>query len=64
MKLSSLKSDLDAHGVGLYAVVHETLGANNFTKFFDGDVYFDEEVWLHDYTSHSDTEKIVILNNV
>ena len=33
-----------AHGVGLHAVVHETLGANEFKEFIKGDVYYDREV--------------------
>lgn len=32
-----------AHGVGLHAVVHETLGAEEFKPFIKGDVYFDPE---------------------
>ena len=33
-----------AHGVGLHAVVHETLGAKEFKEFIKGDVYYDPEV--------------------
>lgn len=32
-----------AHGVGLHAVVHETLGATEFKEFIKGDVYYDPE---------------------
>lgn len=42
-KLSSLKAQLDAQGVSLYAVVHEPLGVAGFQPFFDGKVFLDKE---------------------
>jgi len=41
-ELSSLKPELDAHGVTLYAVVHETRGVDEFQKYFKGDIYLDK----------------------
>jgi hypothetical protein len=41
--LSSLKPQLDAAGISLYAVVHELLGVEEFKPFFDGTVFFDSE---------------------
>lgn len=41
--LSSLKPQLDAHGVSLHAVVKETLGVEDFRPFFKGDVYLDPD---------------------
>ena len=43
-QLSSLKADLDACGVGLYAVVHETFDVPGYQPFFAGEVYYDSEV--------------------
>ena len=43
-ELSTLKPDLDSAGIRLMAVVHETLGVNEFKPFFDGDVYYDKDV--------------------
>lgn len=43
VELSSLKSQLDQHGVHLYAVVHETLGTSKFRDYFKGELYLDEE---------------------
>lgn len=40
-QLSSLYDVMAAHGVGLHAVVHETLGAEEFKPFIKGDVYYD-----------------------
>jgi len=34
---------MEAHGVRLHAVVHETLGAEEFKPFIKGDVYLDIE---------------------
>ncbi|KAI6206149.1 hypothetical protein M3Y94_00873900 [Aphelenchoides besseyi] len=42
-ELSSLKSDLDARGIRLVGVVHETLGVEEFRPFFNGPIYFDEK---------------------
>lgn len=42
-QLSSLHDVMATHGVGLHAVVHETLGAEEFKAFFKGDVYYDPE---------------------
>ncbi|KAL3876329.1 hypothetical protein ACJMK2_034191 [Sinanodonta woodiana] len=39
--LSLLKDEMDAHGVRLLAVVHETLGVSDFKSFFKGDVFLD-----------------------
>ncbi|CAG2239232.1 Peroxiredoxin-like 2A [Mytilus edulis] len=41
--LSSLLPELEAHRVQLHAVVHETLGVDEFKPFFKGDVYLDLE---------------------
>ncbi|KAK6170616.1 hypothetical protein SNE40_018971 [Patella caerulea] len=42
-ELSSLKPKLDALGVDLYSVVHETLGVPEFKPYFKGPVYLDKE---------------------
>jgi len=42
--LSSLLPELDTHGVKLHAVVHQTLGVDEFRPFFKGDIYLDTEV--------------------
>ncbi|KAI0224206.1 Peroxiredoxin-like 2A [Lamellibrachia satsuma] len=42
-ELSSLKTDLDACGVGLYAVVHETFDVPGYQTYFAGDVFYDSE---------------------
>lgn len=39
--LSSLKPELEAHGVNLYGIVHETLGTNKFQAFFKGQLFLD-----------------------
>lgn len=39
--LSSLLPDMEARGVRLYGVVHETLGAEDFKTFFKGEVFYD-----------------------
>lgn len=41
--LSSLKPQLDAAKVPLYAVVHQRFGVDGFQPSFKGDVYFDLE---------------------
>lgn len=41
--LSSLRPKLDAHGVPLYAVVHEELGVAEFQPFFKGEIFLDKE---------------------
>jgi len=41
--LSSLRPQLDAHGVPLYAVVHEVLGVAEFQPFFKGEIFLDKE---------------------
>ena len=43
-ELSSLKSDLDACDVGLYAVVHETFDVPGYQPYFAGEIYYDAEV--------------------
>ena len=43
-QLSSLHDVMASHGVSLHAVVHETLGAEEFKPFIKGDVYYDPEV--------------------
>lgn len=43
IELSSLLPDLEAHRVQLHAVVHETLGVDEFRPFFKGNVYLDLE---------------------
>ena len=43
-QLSSLHDVMATHGVGLHAVVHETLGAEEFKAYIKGDVYYDPEV--------------------
>ncbi|KAI6222392.1 Selenoprotein U [Aphelenchoides fujianensis] len=42
-RLSELRGDLDARGIRLIGVVHETLGVVEFRPFFDGPIYFDEK---------------------
>ncbi|KAI8797597.1 redox-regulatory protein FAM213A, partial [Biomphalaria glabrata] len=42
-ELSSLKPQLDDHGVPLYAVVHEDLGVAEFQPFFKGEIFLDKE---------------------
>ena len=42
--LASLLPEMEAHGVRLHAVVHETLGAEEFKPFIKGEVYWDIEV--------------------
>ncbi|KAL4240444.1 hypothetical protein ACF0H5_001236 [Mactra antiquata] len=41
--LSSLVPEMDARGIRLHAVVHETFGAEEFKPFIKGDVYLDVE---------------------
>lgn len=41
--LSSLRPQLDASGVPLYAVAHEALGVADFQPFFKGEIYLDKE---------------------
>ncbi|OWF37831.1 hypothetical protein KP79_PYT06030 [Mizuhopecten yessoensis] len=41
--LSSLLDDLNAHGVKLYGVVHQTLGVEEFKPFFKGQIFLDNE---------------------
>lgn len=41
--LSSLQPELSALGVELYAVVHQTLGVEEFRPFFKGDIFLDSE---------------------
>lgn len=41
--LSSLKKHFEAKRVPLYAVLHEELGAEEFRKFFDGELFLDVE---------------------
>jgi len=41
--LSAMKEKLDAKGVRLIGVVHETLGVEEFKPYLKGDVYFDAE---------------------
>ena len=41
--LSSLLPELEAHRVQLHAVVHETLGVDEFRPFFKGNIYLDLE---------------------
>uniref|UniRef100_A0A7E4VIQ2 Peroxiredoxin-like 2A n=1 Tax=Panagrellus redivivus TaxID=6233 RepID=A0A7E4VIQ2_PANRE len=41
--LSQIKDKLDAAGVQLVGVVHETKGVDDFKPFLAGDVYFDSE---------------------
>lgn len=45
-KLSSLQPELSSKGVPLYGIVHEEKGANSFNKYLNGQMLFDEEVWL------------------
>ena len=56
-----------AHGVGLHAVVHETLGAEEFKPFFKGDVYYDPKVrkWLSfTFSLHMHLERFEIHYNL
>ena len=43
-ELSSLRPQLDANNVSLYAVVHEDFGVKEFKNYFKGDVFLDLEV--------------------
>lgn len=42
-ELSSLKPKFDEKNFGLYAVVHEDLGVEEFRSFFKGDIFLDKE---------------------
>lgn len=42
-EVSSLKPELDAQGVPLYAVVLETLGYEEFLPYFKGEVFLDKD---------------------
>ncbi|XP_071503500.1 peroxiredoxin-like 2A [Diadema antillarum] len=42
--VSSLKPELDARGIKLYAVLRESLGYRDFLPFFDGEVFLDTEM--------------------
>jgi hypothetical protein len=44
LELSFLKPELDTLGVKLYAVVHQTLGVEEFKDFFKGEVFLDDQV--------------------
>ncbi|XP_069977491.1 peroxiredoxin-like 2A [Penaeus vannamei] len=43
LALSSLKSQFEAKNVALYGLLHEELGAKEFTKFLDGELFLDQE---------------------
>jgi hypothetical protein len=43
-ELSKLNEELDARGVRLIGVVHETLGVEEFRPFLQGPIYYDEKV--------------------
>lgn len=45
--LSSLVPEMESRGVRLHALVHETLGAEEFKAFIKGDVYLDPQVSWH-----------------
>ena len=42
--LSSLLPELNERGVALYGILHEEKGAKSFSKYFKGELLFDEEV--------------------
>ncbi|KAH9494920.1 Peroxiredoxin-like 2A [Bulinus truncatus] len=42
-QLSSLKPQLEAHSIPLYAVVHENLGVAEFQPFFSGEIFLDKD---------------------
>lgn len=42
--MSKLKQELDACGVRLIGVVHETLGVEEFRPYLQGPIYYDEKV--------------------
>lgn len=42
--VSSLKPELDARGIKLYAVLRESPGYRDFLPFFDGEVFLDTEM--------------------
>ena len=60
-QLSSLHDVMAAHGVGLHAVVHETLGAEEFKSFIEGDVYYDPEVVYRKNPKISGTRKFAVI---
>lgn len=41
--MSSLRPQLDARSVPLYAVVHEDLGVAEFRNYFQGEIFLDKE---------------------
>lgn len=43
LALSSFKSQFEAKNVALYGLLHEELGAKEFTKFLDGELFLDKE---------------------
>ena len=43
-ELSGLKPKLDAAGVHLYGIVHETKGVAQFQPYLKGEIYLDAEV--------------------
>lgn len=43
--ISSIKDKLDAKGVKLIGVVHESLGVEEFKPYFKGDLFLDTEVF-------------------
>ena len=43
-ELSSLKAELTARGINLYAIVLESFGHKEFQKYFDGTIYLDKKV--------------------
>ena len=50
--LSSIKDKLDAAGVKLVGVVHETHGVNEFKPFLKGDIYYDIDVSSPDFDDY------------
>lgn len=48
-ELSKLKEELDARGVSLIGIVHETLGVEEFRPFFQGPIYYDEKVLFNSF---------------
>ncbi|KAI6190999.1 Selenoprotein U [Aphelenchoides bicaudatus] len=46
-ELSKLRTDLDARGVRLMGVVHETLGVEEFRPYLQGPIYYDEKKYFY-----------------
>jgi hypothetical protein len=52
-ELSKLKTELDARGIRLIGVVHETLGVEEFRPYLQGPIYYDEKVGFCNFYKNS-----------